>query len=125
AAIRSFIAAFLRPLGDRPVAPALAAMLAERAADGPAVGGGLVEGGLQTARQTARQSAVAPTGSEATVPLGRPDGAARLRVSAATQRITRHGVATLPRALDAWLASDVSPGDVHYDIGAGVGACSL
>jgi len=123
ASIRSFIGAFLRPLGDRPVAPALARMLADRAVHAD------VEGGFQTALPTALtsapQPAVQPAGSVSTVPLGRPDGAARLHVSAATQRITRHGVATLPPALDAWLASDVSPGDVLYDIGAGVGACSL
>src|ERR1044071_3133937 len=40
-AIRAFIGAFLRPLGDRPVAPTLARMLADRSAD--------VEGGFQTA----------------------------------------------------------------------------
>ena len=133
ASIRSFIGAFLRPLGDRPVTPLLAVMLAERAAAVGAVEGGIqtaprradveggpVEGGLETALQ-----GLAPTGPASTVPLGRPDGAARLHVSAATRRITRHGVATLPPALDAWLASDVSPGDVLYDIGAGVGACSL
>ena len=31
----------------------------------------------------------------------------------------------LPAALDAWLSSDVAPGDVLYDIGAGSGACSV
>jgi FkbM family methyltransferase len=124
ASIRSFIGAFLRPLGDRPVAPALAMMLAERATAHPpaarAVDSVAGEGGVQT-REAVTQSA----GPVSTVPLGRRDSAARLHMSAATRRITRRGVATLPPAVDAWLASDVSPGDVLYDIGAGVGACSL
>jgi len=122
ASIHRFIAEFLRPLGDQPVAPLLARMLADRAAN--------AEGGLQTDEQGGFQTLPLPdlaspdVEERPTVPLG-AGGSARILATPSTRRITRRGVATLPPALDAWLASDVAPGDVVYDIGAGVGASTI
>jgi FkbM family methyltransferase len=128
--IRRFIGEFLRPLGDQPVAPLLARMLAERAAALNVTDGGLQthvprtdrEGGLET---TLDVEPVSPdVEAPPTVPLG-AGGAAKIYATPSTRRITRRGVATLPPSLDAWLTSDVAPGDVLYDIGAGVGAGTI
>jgi FkbM family methyltransferase len=130
ASIRRFIDAFLRPLGDQPVAPLLARMLADRAAHPANVEAGpetVAEGGLQPAPQTAEPvppATATPAAARPTVPLG-AGGAVRMYATPAARRITRRDVAALPPSLDAWLASDVAPGDVLYDIGAGVGAASL
>jgi len=127
--IRRFIAEFLRPLGDTPVAPLLARMLADRAAALTPAHRTEVESGVPAnvvkGLQTALQIESALPGAEAsTVPLG-AGGSARIYATPSTRRITRRGVATLPGSLDAWLASDVAPGDVLYDIGAGVGAATI
>jgi len=130
--IRAFIDAFLRPLGDRPVAPVLARMLVDRA---------------EAIASVATRAEAAPAVSEPdpvsdawepsddilepdatakeTLPFGTADGGMRLYASTATRRLLRRGVGRLPAALDAWLSSDVAPGDVLYDIGAGPGACSV
>jgi FkbM family methyltransferase len=42
-----------------------------------------------------------------------------------TRRWRRQGVLTLDPATSAWLDAHVHPGDVMYDIGAGVGACAI
>jgi FkbM family methyltransferase len=134
AEIRRFIGAFLRPLGDRPVAPALAAMLVERAsavASGAATVPDADRAPLDAsvaaehpgAAIDASRSAVAE--NRDVLPLGSPSGSARLYATASTRRSVRRGVVTLPPGLDAWLTADVTPGDVLYDIGAGVGTCSL
>jgi len=131
ASIQAFIGTFLRPLGNDPVAPLLAHMLIERAA-ASRPGARPTE---TTPRVVAATTAEDPgddsdlqaaTGeARPTVRLGSPDGPVRLYTTAATRRSTRRGVVTLPPALGDWLGSDLGPGDVLYDIGAGVGACSL
>ena len=137
ASIRAFIGAFLRPLGDVPVAPVLAAMLIDRAA--PRVSGArpvvpaaavpmVDEAAFDDSALGGRglsPADLSPAASRPTVPLGSPDSGARLYVTVATRRFTRRGAVTLPPALDAWLSVDVAPGEVLYDIGAGVGAASL
>ena len=125
--IRRFIGEFLRPLGDTPVAPLLARMLADRAAALTHAPRTDVEAGLKTALPpTAPDVELTSPDAEArsTVPLG-AGGSARIYATPSTRRFTRRGVATLPASLDAWLASDVAPGDVIYDIGAGVGAATI
>jgi FkbM family methyltransferase len=136
ASIRTFIGAFLRPLGDVPVAPALAEMLIGRAAAQPRGS----RAGTRVPEVVARVPDHAPVDDDAvvgrsfspagldsrpTVRLGSPESAVRLYATPATERSTRRGAVTLPPALDAWLSADVAPGEVLYDIGAGVGAASL
>jgi len=130
--IRAFIGAFLRPLGDRPVAPALARMLADRAAVvAPGLARALAAPGAGATdsapdEREPPESAVGPDDTRTdTLPLGTADGVTRLYASAATRRLARRGLVRLPAALEAWLSSDVAPGDVLYDIGAGPGACSV
>src|SRR5688572_16802217 len=132
ASIRTFIAGFLRPLGDRPVAPALAQMLVDRAGALSGVRSAEAPARLRAVPVTPPDEPLEDTGphvsgesARPTLPLGTREGAVRLYATAATRRLTRHGVVTLPPALAAWLAADVAPGDVVYDIGAGVGTCSL
>jgi len=130
--IRAFIDAFLRPLGDRPVAPALARMLSDRAATA-ASGTRLVDPHTTPLPVAATPGDDRPDADalenvdeqRATLWLDAPDGSTRLYATAAVRRVARRGVVRLPPALDAWLASEVAPGDVLYDIGAGVGACSV
>ena len=130
--IRAFIEAFLRPLGDRPVAPALAQMLSDRlAALAPGSSSGdLAAGARPMAAPPAEWEPPAEEpegdgGARGTLWLGAPDAATRLYATAAARRLARRGVVRLRPALDRWLASDVAPGDVLYDIGAGIGACSV
>ena len=131
--IRTFIGRFLRPLGNRPVAPALAEVLIDRA-DRPrdvaeatdAAAGPANRQPTMLESEPAGDTAARPVDetARATYRLGGPDDGARLYATAITRRSARHGAVALPPALDAWLASDVTPGDVLYDVGAGAGACS-
>jgi FkbM family methyltransferase len=131
--IRAFIGAFLRPLGDRPVTPLLAQMLVERAAaaaPGTHRPAERVRPGPADAAPEDDASEQSPAdetlnADRPTLPLGASDSAVRLYATAATRRVTRRGVVKVAPALHAWLSSDVAPGDVVYDIGAGVGICSL
>jgi FkbM family methyltransferase len=130
AAIRAFIGRFLRPLGDRPVAPALADALIERAAPRAEV---VAAAGEAPARPTV--DAEAPAGGDATseaspsalrtLRLGSSANGAQVYETAITQRSARHGVQVIPAALEHWLAAEVAPADVLYDVGAGTGACAI
>jgi FkbM family methyltransferase len=133
--IRAFIGAFLRPLGDRPVAPALARLLSDRAA---ALGAAPPAATASIARATASEAAdwegdvAADDGltgdareNRATLALGVAGAATRVYATVAAKRLARHGVVRVPSVLEDWLAADVSPGDVLYDIGAGVGLWSV
>ena len=136
-AIRAFIGAFLRPLGDRPVAPALARLLADRAMALRAAAAAATPSGLT--RMTATDAADGDRGdvvesedgtagspaARATLALGAAGAATRLHATAAASRLARHGVVRVPGVLEQWLAADVEPGDVLYDVGAGIGICSL
>ena len=65
-------------------------------------------------------------GSAATAPhRRRRHRRARSCATAITRRRARHGAIVLPPPLARWLASDVTPGDVVYDIGAGAGECAI
>jgi FkbM family methyltransferase len=134
--IRAFISAFLRPLGDRPVAPALARLLADRAAaPGPVTRPGVPSAVTRTTAAEAAdwdEDAAEPgstsgeaSGGKDTLALGTAGATTRLYATAATKRVARHGVVRVPSVLEHWLGGDVAPGDVLYDIGAGVGVCSV
>jgi len=137
-AIRTFIGGFLRPLGDRPVAPALAEALIERAVarEGPSAPAAppVPDGSDRPAatvavREIDSDSDDAPAGggdaARPTFRLGPSGGEARVYTTAITTRRARNGVVLLPSELERWLASDVTPGDVLYDVGAGAGECSI
>lgn len=119
AAITGFISAFLRPCGDQPVAPLLARTLVDRVT-------------LATAPRTGETSKPAPSSDPA--PAARQEkllfvhtrgAAARVHVTPETRRWRREGVLHLdPRAV-AWLGEHMRPGEVFYDIGAGIGAFAI
>jgi FkbM family methyltransferase len=129
-AIRDFIGRFLRPLGDRPVAPALAEALIERAV--PRTESVAATVAAPPDRAAAPEDVAGddaalsdPQSDRPTLRLGAPSTDARVYDTAITRRGARHGALVLPAALDHWLATEVAPGDVLYDIGAGAGACSI
>jgi FkbM family methyltransferase len=133
ASIRAFIATFLRPLGEHPVAPALARMLVERAAALPSADrtavappfASIAADASESEPATAAPPPIDDGAGRATLPVGAADGRVRLYATESARRRARRGVVTLAPSLAAWLASEVTPGDVLYDIGAAVGACSL
>jgi FkbM family methyltransferase len=130
-AIRRFISRFLRPLGDRPVAPLLAEALIARAA--PRSGIAALPAlspphPRDAAMDPPRTDEVAGPGGDVarrTLRLGTPESGARVFESAITLRGARHGAIVVSAPLHNWLAADVAPGDVLYDVGAGAGVCSL
>jgi FkbM family methyltransferase len=132
--IRTFIGRFLRPLGNRPVAPALAEVFIDRAdrhrdiaAATDAAAGPTNHQPTMLDSEPVGDTAAWPVDetARATYRLGGPVEGARLYATAITRRSARHGAVALPPALDAWLASEVTPGDVLYDVGAGAGACAI
>ena len=131
-AIRAFIARFLRPLGDRPVAPALAEALIERATPlrtilAPGAAPATASGPQWNEGEPAAEDEAMSSGdaARATFRIGDAATGARLVATAITRRRARHGAIVLPPSLEAWLASDVVPGDVVYDVGAGAGECAV
>ena len=123
--IRAFIMEFLRPQGDRPVAPLLAEALV----------GAYIPAGVTDARPVTAQ------GLEANAPpIGTVEGASTLATKTLivggggglnilatpeTRRFRQRGVLRLDPAVAQWLDEFVAPGDVFYDVGAGVGTYSL
>jgi FkbM family methyltransferase len=57
--------------------------------------------------------------------LGPAGSEARVYATGITRRRARHGAVMLPPELERWLAADITPGDVLYDVGAGAGECSI
>jgi FkbM family methyltransferase len=133
-AIRSFIDAFLRPAGQGPVSALLARMLIAKAEQRVA---------LRPDRSDSRRSDRPSTGGPAApaipadddvgvpeearkkVTLGYPGSTVRILATPETRRMRRKGVLDLDEATVAWLDQQVHPGDVMYDVGAGVGAYAL
>jgi FkbM family methyltransferase len=135
--IRGFIDTFLRPLGPEPVAPLLARMLVEQGAKAslkrrPTVAAQpkrdpTAEGEKGSARElvAADDDVGVPEEARKKVVLGYPGSTARVIATPETRPTRRKGVLVLDEPTVAWLDEHVHPGDVVYDIGAGVGAYAL
>jgi FkbM family methyltransferase len=125
--IRTFIDAFLRPHGG-PVSPLLARALIEKA--------GMVR--LKPDATSEREAAVrlkpdstsdddvgVPEEARKKVRLGYPGSTVRVIATPETRPTRRKGVLELDQLIVEWLDEHVHPGDVAYDVGAGVGAYAL
>lgn len=123
--IRAFVMEFLRPHGDRPVAPLLATALVDAYVPSKARDARPVPP-MPPVSTELQVAAVEPAAALATKTLA-VDGAASLRVLATpeTRRFRTRGVLRLDPVVTQWLDEVVMPGDVFYDVGAGVGTYSL
>jgi FkbM family methyltransferase len=120
APIRAFIESFLRPCGfDTPVAPLLAAAL-ERQATIPAA----IERATDAAPGGADEVSIRPSEAEA-LPLALRASRIWVRATADAQRRATGGAIPLNRDTVRWLEQHVSPGDVVYDVNAGIGTYTL
>jgi FkbM family methyltransferase len=122
--IRTFVMDFLRPHGDRPVAPLLADALIDalvpRDMHRPARGRGLVpESGTVQVGEPESQTELAAK----RLTLGTDSGVSVL-ATAETRRFRQRGTLRVDPAVVGWL-DIVTPGAVFYDVGAGVGTYSL
>lgn len=127
ASIRACILAFLRPHGDAPVAPRLARELA--AAAGRATSGDRVHdvrpGTPAPAPSSEAADGVAGTGvPPGTLRLGNEAGLVVHATPEAERRRHRDSY-PVESATAEWMARHVQPGDVFYDIGAGIGAYTI
>jgi FkbM family methyltransferase len=117
--IRQFISAFLRPCGDQPVSPLLARTLVERAASSrtPAspVATGRDRSGHDDAQPDTRSGKL----------LRVPGGMVQVNATPETRRWRRQGELMLDPHTLAWLNDQMQPGDVFYDVGAGIGAYAM
>jgi FkbM family methyltransferase len=134
---RRFIGSFLRPHGDRSVSELLADVLVTRTPArrtwGPPSSGGpaaLVAAAPDAARVASPEpgdessDAVAlPQAPLSEIRIGYPSATARVFATPGTR--AKRGVLPLDPAMAEWLADEVRPGEVLYDIGAGIGAYSL
>ena len=131
AAITRFIGEFLRPRGDQPVSPLLARLLVERArphllverAAAPRVLAPASAGASNEAPENVEAPSIAAPGKLLSVHT--PGAAARVHVTPETRRWRRAGVLHLDPFAVGWLAEHMQPGDVLYDIGAGIGAYAI
>lgn len=121
ARIQAFVAAFLRPHGDRPVAELLARTLVERATTGAAP----VNRPATATPPLKEEQLDAPAISKKLLRLDVPGSTLRVHATPETKRWRRHGVLRLDPAVVAWLSEHMHPGEVFYDVGAGVGAYAL
>jgi FkbM family methyltransferase len=116
AQIQRFISGFLRPCGDQPVAPLLARTLIERAS--------------ATERRPGLVSAPADEpefrpGVTSEKLLRVPGGMVQVRATPETKRWRRQGELILDPHTVTWLNEQMQPGDVLYDVGAGIGAYAM
>jgi FkbM family methyltransferase len=132
AAIRSFIDAFLRPAGHEPVSDLLARTLIAKAEQTGALRPERWDSASPAgARHDGLSQAVpdndvgVPEEARKKVALGYPGSTVRILATPETRRMRRKGVLELDETTVAWLDEHVHPGDVVYDIGAGVGAYAL
>jgi FkbM family methyltransferase len=115
---------FLRPHGDRPVAPLLADALTDtwspQQSDAPDRHRDSFDAErLQIAEPETRSELAAKQ-----LTLGTASGVSVL-ATAETRRFRQHGHLRLDPAVTGWLDDIVTPGTVFYDVGAGVGTYSL
>ena len=133
AAIRSFIDAFLRPAGHEPAADVLARTLiatAERLSSRRSERPGArkperAADELLSPASAADDDIGVPEEARKKVLIGYPGSTVRVMATPETRRARRKGVLALDETTVAWLNDHVHPGDVVYDIGAGVGAYTL
>jgi FkbM family methyltransferase len=135
--IKSFVMAFLRPHGDRDVAPLLADALVDAFTSGASARASAGERRAWDVAQTSlREAQASPVVDELPVVDDGDPARQRLTVGNAasgltvwatpeTRRRRRKGMVQMDPALLHWLDEAVSPGDVLYDIGAGVGTYAL
>ncbi len=123
--IRAFVMEFLRPRGNHSVAPLLAEALIE-AHIPPERSGGL-RGSFAPSASDELQVAVAEPATALATKCLSVEGSGGLNVLATpeTRRFRKHGVLRVDPAIAHWLDEVVVPGDVFYDIGAGVGVYAL
>ena len=121
APIRAFIEAFLRPCGfDRPVAPLLADAIERYASGAPTP---LDDASLQTA-DAADEVEVAPAAAD-TLPLALRTARIWVHATPHARRRARNGAIPLDETTVGWLDRHVAPGDVVYDVNAGMGTYTL
>ena len=133
AEIRSFIDAFLRPAGVEPASGVLArtlistaAQLVSRRSEQPVAGRSQRSAdGVLSPAVAADDEIGVPEEARKKVLLGYPGSTVRVVATPETRRARRKGVLALDETTIAWLDEHVHPGDVVYDVGAGVGAYTL
>ena len=134
-AIRAFVLEFLRPLGDAPVAPRLADALVDAFAALPSAEARGTDDTSDVHAQHREPTAggaggddVEPAHGDAPVTkVLTVDRAPGIRILGTpdTKRVRRRGQLLLDPVVADWIDAHVGPGDVFYDIGAGVGAYAL
>ncbi len=124
--IRAFVMAFLRPHGNRPVASLLAEMLTDANVSGSDAREGARDAVVPRAHPSVDLAGTEPADALATKSLV-IDGVSGLSMLATpeTRRFRQQGTLRLDPAVVAWLEEVVAPGDVLYDIGAGIGTYAL
>jgi FkbM family methyltransferase len=121
---RRFIGSFLRPHGDRSVSELLAEVLVTRTPARRASTTADAPRPVLPEPDVESSGAVAPPGVPLSeIRIGYPSATARVFATPGTR--TKGGVLPLDPAVTEWLAEEVRPGEVLYDIGAGIGAYSL
>jgi FkbM family methyltransferase len=124
---RSFVRDFLRPSGDRPAALVLADALVEQLTRSkrqdvfqltPAVPSPLERVSLESAVVTRWEPSKI-------LRLSYPGSGLRVWATRETRKERRAGHLVLDEATVRWLDEHVQPGDVVYDVGAGIGAYAL
>ncbi len=124
AEIRAFIMRFLRPSGDQPVSELLASSLVQHDRRRPS---SIIRAGKRPEEDEAQQPGIVdlPAKPEKVLRLGDKESSIKVYATPETRRLRRQGVLSLDPAVVKWLNEQVRPGDVVYDIGAGVGAYSI
>ena len=117
AAIRRFIDAFLRPNGEQPVSPLLARTLVDRVTAATPADESAPDGPVD--------AVAAPVAHDKLLYVHTGGAAARVHVTPETRRWRRDGILHLDPVVVAWLVEHMRPGEVFYDIGAGIGGYAL
>ncbi|MEQ1759571.1 MAG: FkbM family methyltransferase [Vicinamibacterales bacterium] len=127
--IKAFVMDFLRPHGDRPVAPLLASALLAAHASASASADKV---GAQTVSPAAPQQLepdfeVRSLSEPLPIKKLKLEGAPGVQLFATheTRRFRGQGQLRIDPVVSAWMEDVVTPGDVFYDVGAGIGTYSL
>ncbi len=123
--IRSFIMQFLRPHGDRPVSDLLAERLAAAAADRSTVERSPTVSARHRPGRHPMTVVSEDRDSSKRLALGSPGSKERLFATPEARRSRRDNTFVPDAAAVAWLEEHVNPGDVLFDIGAGIGAYAV